>query len=136
MNEINKFGAIIVLICWGVGAVVAAILGLLGPYNWWFSYLLGLATALFNFSLLIKSSRRLEQLAKVDDVTFNPKKFMIGGYAVRILIFVVVFAAIAFNQYQTEEPRIFLIPAFIGYLTLKLVVIIYSLIKKGKVMKE
>ena len=132
MDEMSKFGIIVVPITWVVGAIVAIILGIWGPDRWWLSYLLGLMTALLNFGLMMKSNRRLAEKTKNQE-EIKPKKIALTGYAVRIIVFVAIFAAVCYSQFKTENPRFFAIPMIIGYLTLKLVVIAYGIIKRGKV---
>lgn len=132
MDEMSKFGIIVVPITWAIGAIVAIILGIWGPDRWWLSYLLGLMTALLNFGLMMKSNRRLAEKTKNQE-EIKPKRIALTGYFVRIIVFVAIFTAVCYSQFKTENPRFFAIPMIIGYLTLKLVVIAYGIIKRGKV---
>ncbi len=132
MDEMSKFGIIVVPISWAIGAIVAIILGVWGPDRWWLSYLLGLMTALLNFGLMMKSNRRLAEKTKNQE-EIKPKRMALTGYSVRIIVFVAIFATVCYSQFKTENPRFFAIPMIIGYLTLKLVIIAYGIIKRGKV---
>lgn len=134
MDDMHKFGVIFVPIVWVVGALCAVIIYLsckeADKSIWTLSYVLGLITALMNFGLLMKSNRRLVENAKNNITHRNLPSFF-----VRTLVFVGVFAAIAFNQYQSVNPRFHLIPAFLGYMTLKAVLIIFVIARRGKVNK-
>ncbi|UKI49092.1 MAG: ATP synthase subunit I [Clostridium sp.] len=99
MDEMSKFGIIVVPITWTVGAIVAIILGIWGPDRWWLSYLLGLMTALLNFGLMMKSNRRLAEKTKNQE-EIKPKRIALTGYFVRIIVFVAIFTAVCYSQFK------------------------------------
>lgn len=133
MNEMHKFGIVVVPLSWLIGGIATVILAIWGPDHWWMSYLLGLFTALLNFGLMMKSNNRFAKKVKEDSELVKPRKMVLTGYGIRVLIVIAVFAAIAIDEFKSQDPRLFCIPAIIGYLTLKFIVIFYGLIKRGKV---
>ena len=132
----TKLSIFVVPISWVVGAIVAVILyfALKKGMNviWTKSYVLGLVTALLNFGLTISFGRGF--IREVNRADGAPVRRSIIGYIVRLLIAGLVFAFVIYDQFSSSA-RFNVIPTLIGYMTVKIVIIIVSLIinSKGKV---
>lgn len=128
----NNFPLIIYPIAWVVGIVVSLALFFFGPKGegviWAKSYALGLITALLNLGLMIRGNRRMARLAEA-----GIKSSFLPGFLLRLVVFIGVFAAIWWEAYKVPEPIFNIFVAFIGYITLKFIIIVYVLIKREKV---
>lgn len=133
----TKLSIIVVPASWVVGAISAVIIYFCcsnGDNTIWLkSYILGLVTALLNFGLQISGGRGfIREVNKTDGV---PVRRSILGYILRLIIAGLIFAYIIYDMYSSS-PRFHVIPALIGYITVKVVLIVVSLIiniRKGKV---
>lgn len=138
MNDMQKFGAILVPIVWLVGIVIGIIIFFACSIDdrkvWLLSYVLGLVTALMNFGLMMKSNRKM--VSNVINNEPKPVQKFMTAFGLRMLVFVAVFGAMTVNIATSDSPRFNLLPAFIGYMLLKVVMVILVLIKKGKVVNE
>ena len=131
-KPMEKIPFILYPINWVIGITVIIILyfcdpGEKGSTVWAFSYILGLATALLNFGIMIRAGRRFEQLAKK-----GIKPNVWASFGIRTLVFAGVFLTI-FQDTQSVDPRFNLIVAFCGYMQVRLVLIVYTIIKREKV---
>ena len=86
---------------------------------WPFNFILGSATSLFNFTILVNfvNSRRPEAL----------KKGMFLNYLIRYAMYAIVLGAIFY-----KDGLVGVWPTAIGFLSLKIVLIVYTLIKRGE----
>lgn len=86
---------------------------------WPFNFVLGSMVSLFNFTLLIKyvNSRRPEAL----------KRGMLGNYLIRFGMYAITLGAIYFKDGLEG-----IWPTVIGFFSLKIVLIVYTLIKRGE----
>ena len=86
---------------------------------WPFNFILGSATSLFNFTILVNfvNSRRPEAL----------KKGMFLNYLIRYAMYAIVLGAIF---YKDGLDGVW--PTVIGFLSLKIVLVVYTLIKRGE----
>lgn len=139
MDEIHKIGLISISISWLLTIVIAIsfYFGLNKPYNsiWTKSFILGMATSLMNFGLTFSGGKGfLDEIARPNN-SGKPVKKTVLNYGLRLLVAGFIFAAIIFNQYS-NNPKLNIIPALIGYATFKVVLIIVTIIKKGKVSKQ
>lgn len=103
----------------------------------WYYYLVGALVGLMNHGLLVKQSHRMARLAAYDPKgeIHNPKKTALLGIGLRFIVFIAVFIVLAIKaNISINKNNIWLIIiAFLGYLTLKLVLIITLLITRKKV---
>ena len=107
----------------------------------WVYYLIGTMTALLNHGLLVKQTFRIERYAKLDPEgkTLNPKKTVALWSFLRALVFVGVFVSLAFKADITNDKNAIwlIITAFLGYMTLKVVLIVCFLVfREKKVVNE
>ncbi len=103
----------------------------------WEYYLIGSLVGLMNHGLMVKQAARIERFAKLDPEgkTLKPKRTAALWYFLRVLVFVGVFVSLAFKAdlKNNSQGIWYLVTAFGGYLTLKVVLIICLLICRGKV---
>ncbi len=129
-NKLNIISIITVPICW--------LLGLVGGLIFWFclkdsmhkvwtlSFILGLVTALLNLGLMVSWGHGF--IREVNKADGAPVRRSILSYLVRLLIAGLIFAFIIYEQASSKTPRFNVIPALIGYLLVKVVFIIVSLV--------
>lgn len=136
-DEMTKLSIIVVPLSWVIGAIIAVIIYFgcsdADSMIWLKSYILGLVTALLNFGLQVSGGRGF--IREVNRTDGAPVRKSIMGYVIRLLIAGLVFAYIVYDM-NSDSPRFTVIPALIGYMTLKVVLIVVSLIiniRKGKV---
>ncbi|MGM9971711.1 MAG: ATP synthase subunit I [Anaeroplasmataceae bacterium] len=136
-DEMTKLSIIVVPVSWVVGALIALIIYLscsdADKTIWLKSYILGLVTALLNFGLQVSGGRGF--IREVNRTDGAPVRRSILGYVLRLLIAGLIFGFIVYDMYS-DSPRFHIIPALIGYVTVKMVLIVVSLIiniRKGKV---
>lgn len=130
-----KNNLLIVPITIVIVTIITIILGLLKLG--WYYYLVGALVGLMNHGLLVKQTYRLARLAAHDPKgeIHNPKKTAILGIGLRFLVFIAVFLVLAYKaNISADKNNIWLIiTAFLGYLTLKVVLIITLIINRRKV---
>ena len=136
-DEVTIISIIVVPTSWIIGALVALFIYLgcndADKSIWTKSYVLGLVTALLNFGLQMSGGKGF--IREVNRTDGAPVRRTIIGYMLRLLIAGLIFAFIVFNM-NSDSPRFHVIPALIGYVTVKVIFIIVSLIiniRKGKV---
>jgi len=93
--------------------------GVLG-YTWAISFALGLVTSLLNFSLMSKAVRSALEKPEHDRM-----RYLMMQQGLRYVIYLGIMVSVAFND------RFDLIFAFVGMLSVKIVMVIYILITKG-----
>ncbi len=93
---------------------------------WTLSFVLGLVTALLNLGLMVSWGHGF--IREVNKADGAPVRRSILSYLVRLLIAGLIFAFIIYDQASSKTPRFNVIPALIGYLVVKVVFIIVSLV--------
>lgn len=115
--------------------IITIILALLE--SGWYYYLLGSLVGIMCHALLIKQSIKIKKYAQVDPEgkLFNIKKTSITGSLTRFALFVLVFIVLAYkaSEQTVHNPIILILIAFGGYLTLKVVLIVTTMIYAKKV---
>lgn len=131
-DELTKLSIFVVPISWVVGAIVALLFYFLISSMWMKSYILGLVTSLLNFGLQIQFGKGF--IREVNKAEGTPVRKNLIGFFVRLLLAGVIFAYVVYDEFSGAH-RFDVIPTLIGYLTVKVVLIISSLIifSKGKV---
>jgi len=136
-DEMTKISIIVVPVSWAIGGLIILLMWLCCSNAdraiWAKSCLLGLVTALLNFGLQISFGKGF--IREVNRRDGAPIRSSVLGYVVRLFLAGLVFAYIIYDS-RSSNPRFDVIPALIGYLVVKLVFIIVSLIinlKKKKV---
>lgn len=133
MNVKNNL--LVVPITLGIVTIVTIILALLKLG--WYYYLVGALVGLMNHGLLVKQSYRMARLAAHDPKgeIHNPKTTALLGIGIRFIVFIAVFIVLAYKaNISVDKNNIWLIIiAFLGYLTLKAVLIITLFINRRKV---
>lgn len=118
-----------------ITAVITIVLAVCG--QGWYYYLIGALVGLLNHGLMVKQAARIERFANLDPEgkTLKPKRTAALWYFLRVLVFVGVFAVLAFRADLKNDPQgiWYIITALGGYLTLKVVLIICLIICRGKV---
>lgn len=103
----------------------------------WYYYLVGALVGLMNHGMLVKQTARMTRYAQLDPKgeTLKPKNVALIGLGLRFLIFIAVFVVLAYKaDISTDKNNIWLIiTAFLGYLTLKAVLIIFLIINRKRV---
>lgn len=132
-DEMYKLSILVVPSSWVIGAIIALIIYFScsqpDKLIWTKSYVLGLVTCLLTFGLSISGGRGfIKEVNKPDGA---PVRRSILGYILRLLVAGSVFAYIVYNQ-NSSNPKFNVIPALIGYITVKVVLIISSLILKSR----
>jgi hypothetical protein len=112
-----------------IGAWVLALI--VTPLVWWLlnatyaqMYLLGIATSMLNLSLLIKSSR--QSLIRPEG---SRQGYVISQQVIRYAIYIGVFVAALWLQIDSFGYLFLLM----GFLSVKLVLVLYTLFKGGNV---
>jgi hypothetical protein len=112
-----------------IGVWVLAIV--VTPLVWWLlgatfaqMYLLGVATAMLNLSLLIKSSRQA-----LDRPVGARQGYILTQQVLRYAIYLVVFGAALWMQVESFGYLFLLL----GFLSVKMVLVLYTLSKGGNV---
>jgi hypothetical protein len=136
-NSLNIIAIITVPICWAIGLIIGLIFyfALKDSMHkvWTVSFVLGLITALLNLGLMVSWGHGF--VREVNRADGAPVRRSILSYATRLLIAGLIFAYIVYEEATAETPRFNVIPALIGYVIVKMVFIIVSLVinlKKDK----
>ncbi len=136
MDEIHKLGIIVVPITWLVGIITALVMYFVCSdaikWIWTKSYILGLATSLMTFGLTLKGGKSFLREVSKPSGSGEPVRKTILSYIFRLAVAAAVCVAVILNQ-QSNNPKFNIVPTIIGYLTLKVVLIIVTIIKRGKV---
>ena len=127
----QKISLIVVPTTWVVAAIVTIVLWAT-KYDWMY-YLIGICTGLLNFGLMMKTNRKIVRMSELypDTAKIMAKRQAWIGVLLRILVFMGVFLAIFFKEvYQNpkQEDAWYLVIAFGGHATIKVVLIIVYLI--------
>ncbi len=129
-NKLNIISIITVPICWLLGLIVGLIFWFCLKDSihkiWTTSFILGLVTALLNLGLMVSWGHGF--IREVNKADGAPVRRSILSYLVRLLIAGLIFAFIIYDQASSKTPRFNVIPALIGYLVVKVVFIIVSLV--------
>ena len=117
----EKIKASFIPFVWVYAVVVMGIMWIITKdfMLWPFYFLLGTATSLFNFTFLLRYVNRTKPEALKSGMFFN--------YAIRFLMYGIVLAFAFF-----KDGSVALIPTVIGCLSVKIVLIVYTLIKRGE----
>ncbi|XMB86722.1 ATP synthase subunit I [Mycoplasmatota bacterium WC44] len=110
---------------WAYGIVVILVLYFVGinqgvDTKWAFSFGLGLATSLMNFSLMTKAVRNA-----LNRPEGSRMSYLMMQQGLRYAIYLVIMLSVAFNN------KYDLIVTFVGMLSVKIVMFLYILITKG-----
>lgn len=128
-NKLNIIAIITVPICWILGLIISLIFWFALKDSmhkiWTLSFVLGLITALLNLGLMVSWGHGF--VREVNRADGAPVRKSILSYTVRILIAGLIFAYIVYDM-QQKAPRFHVIPALIGYILVKMVFIMVSLI--------
>lgn len=131
MDDLTKFSVIVIPICWVIGIITCIVFYFAMPVDikwiWIKSFAVGLLTSLMCLGLMNRFARKMP--ASPDDNPTYPKT-MIIGYMLRLVLAGGVFAAVIVNDGFS------VIATLIGYLVVKVVIVIFVIIKKGEVVKE
>ena len=130
---VNNIAAPIALLLVGVVTLIL----FLCDVNWKF-YLIGAMLGFLVHGMLLKQSYKMERMAKLDpeQTFFNPKKSSISWLALRMVVTVAVFAALAYlsiSENGKKQGVIDVLIALAGFITLKVVFIIGVLLTREKV---
>lgn len=101
------------------GFIVSVALLIFAGLTWSMSFLLGLATAVFNYRLMTNSVRNSLELPEGSRMGY-----VFRGQMIRFAIYFVILLGAAF----TEQIEIIL--TFVGMLSVKIVMFVYILLKK------
>lgn len=130
-NDMYKLSLILIPLTWVIGIITSLIFyfALHSDIRWvWVrSYIIGLASGLLCFGIMVRTNK---YMPKDGNDKTNFRKITLLSYFMRFLLLAAIFAAIVFTD--GLDP----IPGLIGYGTLKVVLIVLLLIKKGDVVKE
>ncbi len=135
MDETHKLAALVVPITW----LVAIICGLVIYFTtstdnrsiYLNSYIIGVAVSLLNFSLTVKGARKfLKEVAK-GEVAGTPVRQTVINYIIRFTLAATIFLIVAIDH-NSSDPRFNIIATLGGYMTLKVVLMVVVLIKKGR----
>lgn len=106
----------------------------------WYYYLIGSLVGVMCHALLVRQTYKMERYAKLDPegTTLNPKRTALLGLGSRFILFIAVFLVLILKaDIATNKSNIwFIVIAFLGYLTVKLVTIIVLLIFSRKKVVE
>lgn len=141
MNESQKLAAIVAPVCWILGLIGGLVLYFALGDNinkqWSFGYVLGILVSLLNLGFMVKGSKRL--LKEVDkEERGKPLRINMMYFFFRVLIFVAIFAMVIVDQFilNPDSPKFNVWATLIGYSTVKIVLLIVSLILKGRVKEN
>lgn len=123
--EKNSINYKVIPFVWVYGIIVTLVLYFVGKNQgvdtkWAFSFALGLATSLMNFSLLTKAVRTA--LSRPEGTRM---RYLMMQQGLRYAIYFVILLSVAFNN------KFDLIVTFVGMCSVKLVMFLYILITKG-----
>ncbi|MGL4949096.1 MAG: ATP synthase subunit I [Anaeroplasmataceae bacterium] len=137
IREVNKFGLLVIPASWLVGIIVSLILyfALNDAIAWIVtkSYILGLIASLANFSIFIKCGNGFLKEVEKKENGSPVTKFMIG-VIIRTIITLLIFAIVIFGHIN-ETPTFNVYATLGGFLTVKAIMMIVVMLKKGKVIK-
>lgn len=137
MNETQKISIIVTPVCWAIGLIVGLILYFTVSSVWALSFALGLLTALMNLSFTVRGSKKMLDEIEREELG-RPVRRNMMYFAFRLLLFVLVFGVVINDQFvsNVSDPKFNVWATLIGYSVVKVVLIVVSLIKKGRVNKD
>ena len=137
MNETQKISIIVTPICWVIGLIVGLVLYFTVSSVWALSFALGLLTALMNLSFTVRGSKKMLDEIEREELGRPVRKNMMY-FAFRLILFILVFGVVINDQFvsNVSDPKFNVWATLIGYSVVKIVLIIVSLIKKGRVNKN
>lgn len=137
MNETQKISIIVTPICWAIGLIAGLILYFTISSVWALSFVLGLLTALMNLSFTVRGSKKMLDEIEREELG-RPVRRNMMYFAFRVILFILVFGVVINDQFvsNTSDPKFNVWATLIGYSVVKIVLILVSLIKKGRVNKN
>ena len=137
MNETQKISIIVTPICWAIGLIVGLVLYFTVSSVWALSFALGLLTALMNLSFTVRGSKKMLDEIEREELG-RPVRRNMMYFAFRLILFILVFGVVINDQFvsNVSDPKFNVWATLIGYSVVKIVLIIVSLIKKGRVNKN
>lgn len=140
MDETHKLAAIVAPISWIFGLIGWLILYFALDDSissaWSLSYVLGIVTSLLNLGLMVKASKHISN--PNSNPYAKPVRINILYYIARIILIIAIFTMVILDQlvFNVSNPKFNIWATLIGYLVVKIILIVVVLVLKGKVKKE
>ena len=133
MKETHKISIIVVPISWALALIGGLTLYFAVSKAWSISFVLGVATALMNLGFTVKGGKQMLSEIERKELGKPLRRNMIY-FIFRVLVFIAVFGVVINEQFiaNPENPGFNVYATLIGYVLVKLVLIVVSVIMKGR----